>query len=104
MTRSKAHGGGSTPRSLQIFFAKRSPDLGVPGNRRATVLGRVVPPGMASAFSQEVTAMGAQVFQELAALHTAIVSSENRADLLDFRASWAPIGGLRGWASGPTRS
>lgn len=62
---------------LADFISQDIADLGVARNSGATVLCRVVPPGMIAALSKKLAAVAAQVAQQLAALHRAMRSSTN---------------------------
>ena len=66
---------GGTPKAFSV--GQYVTDLGVARNSRPAVLGRVVPPGVISAFPEKLAAVTAQVTQQLAALHKAMRSSSN---------------------------
>ena len=50
-------------------------DFVVTGNGTAFVLGRIVPPRVTAAFPEKCAAMGSEMSQQIAAFHTAMVSS-----------------------------
>ena len=60
---------------LADFSSEMVVDFAVPGNGTAPVLRGVMPPGVISAFPEQGAAMGSQMSQQIATLHTAILSS-----------------------------